>query len=65
MLPGFKKVEFKDCRLDVLFELRNNMLDFGEMTLDCISLDMAFLFTSYDYGADKVVLEIITPTNTF
>lgn len=64
--PALKKVEFMDCHFDVYSDNGNNYtLDFGEMTLDCILLDVAFLFTGYDIEADKAVLEIVTPTNTF
>jgi hypothetical protein len=59
-------MKFKDCDFDHFLNYRNNsMLNFGEMNLDCILLGLAILFTSSNHGADKVILEIVVPTNAF
>lgn len=64
--PALEKVVFKDCNFYHSLKQRNNLiLDFGEMNLDCISLDLAFLFIRSNHGVNKVVLEIITFTNIF
>lgn len=63
---ALEKVVFKDCNFYHFLKQRSNlMLNFGDMNLDCISLDLAFLFIRSNYGANKVVLEIITFTNIF